>query len=192
LILKFYFFSSHFCLFVVLVFLIFVFLCFVFTSLLTCMMMWSSCIPLFLHSYSYFFIHNSYFYLLCVYFSLSIPTFHFQLINFVLLLPTLYSYDLLFFSLHFQFLFFAPNYAFSYFILNLLFLPFIFGLFSSSCSLFYSFILVSSLTRLFGSSPSPLGKSKNTHLPIQASLHSLVSFYFSLCILFYLLSVFLS
>ncbi len=70
---------------------IFVLLCFVFAHLLTCMMMWSSCIFLFLHSYSYRFVHNSYFYLLCSYLSLSILTFHFQLINFVLLLATLYS-----------------------------------------------------------------------------------------------------
>lgn len=128
---------------------------------------------MFLHSYSYFFVHNSYFYLLCSYLSLSIPTFHFQLIHFVLLLATLYSYDLLFFALHFQVLFFAPNHGSSYFILNLLFLFFIFGSFSSSCFLSYSFILVSSFTPLRGTSPSPLCKSKSnqsiTHL--QSKLH---------------------
>jgi hypothetical protein len=99
------------------------------------------------------------------------------------LLLALYSYDLLFF---FAFIFnsysLLPIMAF-----HILFLTFcscfsyFFYSFSSSCSLFYSFILVSSLTPLLGTSPSPLCKSKNTqsitHLAIQASLPTLVSFF---------------
>jgi hypothetical protein len=129
----------------------------------------------------------------CLFLLLSIPTFPFQLINFVvLLLLALYSYDLLFFFLPsfstpilcsqlWLFIFYSLTFCscFSYFFYS----------FSSSCSLFYSFILVSSLTPLLGTSPSPLCKSKNTqsiiHLAIQASLPTLVSFlFFSLYFLF--------